>query len=438
MGTNMNYTDEDMEMAKTMVLSGQLSLRKAGENFKIPKSTLARHVNGESDVSRKPGRQPIIPQHVERDVAEIAKDAAECGFGYTKSMIQHKVGKVASLMNTKVPWKLVPGNGWWQGFKIRNPNMVLRTPQALADVRCRGVNRTTAGRYFILLYQNLKDHDLFGKPQHVWNMDETSMSMQHKPPKILAIRGMKNLKIRSSNSRETVSVVGCGNAVGRFNPPLIIVPGKTIQTLHTCNVSEGPVDAKWTFQDKGVMDDSLSVEWFKKCFLPYIGLERPQMLILDNHRSHETIDLLVEAKANGIVIVAFPSHSTAHLCPLDKTVYSPLKGRWDHIVAEFLAQNHLNVMNKTTFAARFKHVWMDMATPSNMISGFRATGIFPFNPLAVAPSSFAPSLVFEECMEGGVPPLKKDEHPLQWALNHIVGATTLANLHNQVLVIAFT
>lgn len=46
------------------------------------------------------------------------------------------------------------------------------------------------------------------------------------------------------------------------------------------------------------------------------------------------------------------------------------------------------------FTEIFTKVWLKaMTPPSNIISGFRATGIFPFDPDVIPDSAFAPSFV---------------------------------------------
>ena len=62
------------------------------------------------------------------------------------------------------------------------------------------------------------------------------------------------------------------------------------------------------------MDAMLGELWFKDHSLKYCGPERPQLIVLDSHSSHETLGLIEAARD------ALPPHTTQHLCPLDKTV----------------------------------------------------------------------------------------------------------------------
>lgn len=85
-------------------------------------------------------------------------------------------------------------------------------------------------------------------------------------------------------------------------PPLLIVKGKTKKSLYGYNRTEAPENTIWTFSDRAWMDEELLERWFKNVFLPNYGNEHPQLLILDGHGSHETLDLLELAKQEGFSI----------------------------------------------------------------------------------------------------------------------------------------
>ena len=101
-----------------------------------------------------------------------------------------------------------------------------------------------------------------------------------------------NLPGRVSNSKESVSVLGCGNAAGDIMSPMVIVKRKTKRSLMSWKTEEAPPNTKWAFQSKSYMDQGLGVECFQNVFLQECGPEQPQLLIVDSHCSHEPLDLL--------------------------------------------------------------------------------------------------------------------------------------------------
>ena len=108
------------------------------------------------------------------------------------------------------------------------------------------------------------------------------------------------------------------------------------------------------------------MEWLKhftkhsKC-----SPQHPVLLLMDNHASHVSISVIEEAKSRGIVLLTFPPHTSHKLQPL--------------------ARNHWMVSNPGRtitiyeigglLGTRFHKAF----TPSNIISGFRVSGVFPFN-----------------------------------------------------------
>ena len=122
------------------------------------------------------------------------------------------------------------------------------SPVPLTSVRASLLNQTVVGKYFSDLGKIINDLGLGDKPKQIWNIDETSSCLTHKPTKVLTKTGTRNLPSRVGNSRESISVLLCINADGESIPPLCIVRGKTHKSLNAYNLREGIDGAKYTFQ----------------------------------------------------------------------------------------------------------------------------------------------------------------------------------------------
>ena len=75
--------------------------------------------------------------------------------------------------------------------------------------------------------------------------------------------------------------------------------------------------------------------------------------------------------------------------------------------------------------------------PPNIFAGFAATGIYPWNPLAIPSAAFLPSKTF---LDGTIPSVTK-QHPLAWVMDKIAEAEatiTLQASDNNVLSILRT
>ncbi len=92
---------------------------------------------------------------------------------------------------------------------------------------------------------------------------------------------------------------------------MVVVRGETLKSLNAWGVTSCPNGTKWTYREKAGMCDILGEEWFEGVFSENCGPERFQLLIVDGHSSHETIDLLECARENNIHILSLPPHATA-------------------------------------------------------------------------------------------------------------------------------
>ena len=127
-------------------------------------------------------------------------------------------------------------------------------------------------------------------------MDETGVSMSHKPGKVVAQKGTKTVQGKAG-SRETITVIACVNAEGSTTPPHFIMLGKTRRSLQGYGIEEIPREsaikhANFSVSDSGWTKDGIARLWFDKTFLPYIGNERPQILVFDGHGSHNNVEFI--------------------------------------------------------------------------------------------------------------------------------------------------
>ena len=76
----------------------------------------------------------------------------------------------------------------------------------------RMTNRTVLEKFFELLKTVLEQYDLLDTPAQKYNCDESGMPLEHKTPKLIAIRGTKKVRQRSSGNKTQLSVLGCVSA----------------------------------------------------------------------------------------------------------------------------------------------------------------------------------------------------------------------------------
>ena len=115
------------------------------------------------------------------------------------------------------------GKDFFLAFKKRNPDLVLRTPEATSLMRATGFNKPQVDRFYDLL---LKLQEQFGfQASQIYNANETGVSTVHKNDKVLSLKGKKQVgKLTSAERSRNVTVMFSMNATGHFIPPLFIFP----------------------------------------------------------------------------------------------------------------------------------------------------------------------------------------------------------------------
>ena len=203
-----------------------------------------------------------------------------------------------------------------------------------------------------------------------------------------------------AGSREMITVIACANAMGQTVPPHFIMPGKTRRALHGYaleNIDKNSTlrDAKFSVSESGWTKDGIARLWFEQTFLPNIGNYRPQLLICDGHGSHNNIEFIEIARSNNIVVMELPSHTSNWTQPLDRSFFKSLKSAWNKEVDNFIHTTGLAI-GHAQFFRLFERAWSVSTKESNIVSGFKATGIFPLNPSAIPAEAFVPSDLYRD------------------------------------------
>lgn len=56
--------------------------------------------------------------------------------------------------------------------------------------------------------------------------------------------------------------------------------------------------------------------------------EKPVLLIINNHETHISIEIIDKARENRIILLTLHPHTSNHLQPLDRTVFGPFKSQY--------------------------------------------------------------------------------------------------------------
>ena len=173
------------------------------------------------------------------------------------------------------------------------------------------------------------------------------------------------------------------------------------------------------YKSKGWMDSHLFAEWMSKFIdiletRKIISPTRRHLVVLDGHKSHVTLKVIVSAKNHEIDLISLPSHTSHELQPLNVACFKPFK-------QAFRAYRNVWSMEQSNGRCRKEDLaqWISLSlkkalTPTNIKAGFRSYGIWPLNPHAMidkmGPSKpFLPmdieveEIEMEIMEEGGIP-----------------------------------
>ncbi len=93
------------------------------------------------------------------------------------------------------------------------------------------LNHAKKKEYFDTLEVTLKEHSLMTSPGQNYNVDETGVPLDHKPPNIVVRKDQKKVRYRISGNKKQITVVGCVNAAGQAIPPFVIFDTKNLNRL---------------------------------------------------------------------------------------------------------------------------------------------------------------------------------------------------------------
>ena len=272
----------------------------------------------------------------------------------------------------------------------RQPSLSVRTPEATSLSRATSFNKVNVGKFFSNYESVLKKHSF--EPCSIYNMDETALTTFHKPAKILAEKNAKQVGVATSAEQGTlVTLVGCVNAQGCSAPPFMIFPRVHFKDSMLNGTPPGTAGAA---HPSGWMNHDIFMEWmnhFKKH--TRCSSNNPVLLFIYNHTSHISLRVIDFAKDNGITLITFPPHCSHKLQPLDRSIYGPLKRFYNDSCSRWMLNNPGRTISIHDIGGLLGDSHPKAFTPINIQSGFRVSGIYPFNPDVFGEDDFLPSLV---------------------------------------------
>ncbi|XP_031342963.1 tigger transposable element-derived protein 1-like [Photinus pyralis] len=379
-----SWSVEQLQNAVNAVHNGQ-TLNQAARTFGVPWSTLKRRIQ-KGDMTKKPmGPMSVLGKTNEKKIVRHIMKMQKFGFSPTRNEVRSIAFKLAEQLKLRHTFNKeneMAGLDWLHLFMSRNPELSIRKSEGISLARSRNMNKTNVLKYFDLLQDILVDNGLVNKPSNIYNMDESGLQLNNKPGYVVAAKGSKSVtNVTSGEKGETISVIACCNGEGTFLPPACVFKGKNEKPEYRDNMPPG--STIYMSVKSAYVTTDIFFLWLKDHFLPRKP-DGPVLLILDGHSSHcSSVETLEFAETHDIILLCLPSHTTHYLQPLDRAFFKALKTYYSNACNSYMKMNPGRKISRLIFGKLLSDAWVLAATANNAISGFRATGIVPFNPHAI-------------------------------------------------------
>ena len=220
-------------------------------------------------------------------------------------------------------------------------------------------------------------------------MDEKgfAIGILKKTRRVVNIRLLKQGKLKGAGqdgNRSWVSMIGSICADGTYLPAGIIFKGQG--GLQDTWVEEFDADneiAYFCSTPSGYTNEDIAFLWLSRTFDRATREKangRWRVLWVDGHNSHINMRFLNWCHNNRIFVAMFPSHATHRLQPLDISCFSPLATRYNQHLNAWLAKHGgIITLGQRDFYGLFKPALIEAFTAKNIKSGWKKTGIHPFD-----------------------------------------------------------
>lgn len=186
-------------------------------------------------------------------------------------------------------------------------------------------------------------------------------------------------------NREFISLLACISATGVALPPALIYKGDSGTLQNTWVEDLAPeAAAHFAVSSNGWSCNALGLHWLEAIFQRHtsqVAGRARRLLIVDGHSSHVNLRFIDLCDSMRILLLILPSHSTHRLQPLDVSLFAPLARYYTNGLNTLMTSSLGMVsMSKRAFWSVFWPAWQEAFSEKNITSGFRKTGIWPYNP----------------------------------------------------------
>jgi hypothetical protein len=345
------YSLDAFRQAVSAYRDKKMSSVEASKEFGVPESTIRKHRNDtKNDVGS--GRPPILSINQEKYLVALLEELHSIGVRLTKEILSKIIGEYMRKVredgenireyihffwhNSSCVYLVNPGRHWFDSFFKRNADRLkMKKEIKLENARRDGFTEEVRSQWFNKLKRLLDENNLHARPAQIWNCDESGFSDETQcecffpriplsvflPGEYVCVPSDTKFAFEQNGGtgKAFTTILLCTNAAGDFIPPMVIYGAKSVNPLWCTG---GCADATYKCSESGWISESLFTDWFKNCFLEKTKhIDRPLLLVMDNHSTHISVDVIELALDNQVILLCLPPHSTHALQPLDVVTF---------------------------------------------------------------------------------------------------------------------
>jgi hypothetical protein len=356
------------------------STREAARTYRVAKSTLQGRQNGRQSRQEAAAKRRLLLPHEEQELVTWIGSMQRRGFPpflinvreMAYALRKRRLGKSAKPI----------GRCWVTRWLTSHKDVKTSLSRSRDYQRFKNENRHQIQPWFQQVKDVIDKYHIH--VDDIYNFDETGFAMglictsSSSKVAVLADTVGRATVIQPGN-RMWSTVIETINATGWALPPFVILQGKSqmkqwYKDLQTKKWKITVSPNGWTNDKIGVQFINHFHRWTKDRIT---GTYR--LLLLDGHGSHATPDFEQFCRQNGIITLCLPPHTSHILQPLDVACFGPVKRAYSNHVQD-LARKSIFHVDKKDFLGMYDKARESIHSGANIISGFRATGLVPFNP----------------------------------------------------------
>ena len=374
----MSQIEGRIALALQAYQQGQISsLRAAARAYDVPYTSLYRRNQGTTSRLVSVSSNRKLTQTEESALIKWILSLDTRGIPPTQVLV-HQMAELLlaeRVQNASIKQTTL-GKNWVYRFITRHPEIKSRYSRKYDYKRAKCEDPEVIRAWFRLVQNTVAKYGILD--EDIYNFDETGFQMGViSTAKVVTSAERDRTVSLQPGNREWVTTIESINATGWVLPPMIILKG----VMHQLSWYES-IPWRIRVSDNGWTTDELGLAWLKKVFNPYTQgrtVGKYRLLILDGHGSHVTAEFDQYAKQNSIIVLCMPPHSSHILQPLDVSCFAVLKRLYGRAV-EAQMRVGINHIDKDDFLTLYQEIRPAVFQSATIQSGFKATGIVPFDP----------------------------------------------------------